>query len=130
MCPPGLSLSDCPKHFDCYMPCNETSAFQWFTVSGSPYGGLAYCEMFPRLPPVDIPPMPPSLPPPPPSPSPPRPPPLLSSPPPVPTLLPPEAPGNPWLNGTMHQFWAQVGKCITFTPNYDDIGQVSAAFTS
>ena len=50
LCPPGLTLDDCPSHFDCYIPCNASVAFQWFPFPDSPYGGLAYCESFPRSP--------------------------------------------------------------------------------
>ena len=46
ICPPGLTFEDCPSHFDCYVPCNDSLALQWFPVLGSPYGGMAYCEQF------------------------------------------------------------------------------------
>ena len=48
LCPPGLSTRDCPDHYDCYLPCPSSLALQWFQVPDSPYGGQAYCEVFPR----------------------------------------------------------------------------------
>lgn len=48
LCPPGLTFQDCPSHFDCYVACDASLALQWFNVSGSPYGDMAYCEAFPR----------------------------------------------------------------------------------
>jgi hypothetical protein len=55
MCPLGLRPEDCPRHWDCYIPCDKDLAFQWFdgsqsrfNVDASPYGGQAYCERFPR----------------------------------------------------------------------------------
>lgn len=48
LCPPGLTWRDCPAHFDCYIPCNASLALEWYPVLGSPYGGMAYCEQFPR----------------------------------------------------------------------------------
>ena len=53
LCPPGLSYDQCPHHFDCYVPCASTLAGTWISdksVAGSPYGGQAYCEQFPRQP--------------------------------------------------------------------------------
>ena len=138
LCPPGMTWRDCPAHFDCYVPCNETVAFEWFAVASSPYNGQAYCEMFPRPPAFDISPRPPSLPSSPPlmppasSPLPPSSPvsPLApaaprspSYPPSLPPMT-PSAPGSPWLNDTGYQFWAQVGKPTTFMPNYDNIYMV------
>jgi hypothetical protein len=49
LCPPGLDvLDDCPEVWECYMPCGEAQVGSWFPVDGSPYGGQAYCERFPR----------------------------------------------------------------------------------
>lgn len=41
-------MSDCPAVWDCYVPCNASVAGQWFSVDNSPYGGMAFCEQFPR----------------------------------------------------------------------------------
>ena len=121
LCPPGLTWRDCPQHFDCYVPCNSSVAFQWYLVPGSPYGGSAYCEMFPRMPSDAI---PPPLPPTPPSPptTPPAAPsslnatsyPIASS-----LSLPPDASSE-----QQFQFWAQVGSSSNYQPNWDDIYQV------
>ena len=48
LCPPGETFEMCPSHFDCYLRCNETVALTWYSVPASPYGGMAYCEAFPR----------------------------------------------------------------------------------
>ncbi|GAX76998.1 hypothetical protein CEUSTIGMA_g4445.t1 [Chlamydomonas eustigma] len=48
LCPPGMTWRDCPSHFDCYITCDKSQALTWFQVPGSPYGGQAYCEVFPR----------------------------------------------------------------------------------
>ncbi|KAJ9521131.1 hypothetical protein QJQ45_022837 [Haematococcus lacustris] len=51
LCPPGLSLlHDCPPTLDCYLACSARAAGTWFDAPGSPYGGQAYCERFPRTP--------------------------------------------------------------------------------
>ncbi|KAF5841710.1 Ion transport protein-domain-containing protein [Dunaliella salina] len=44
-CPPGV---ECPDYRDCYVPCEEQLQGQWFEVEGSPYGNMAFCEVFPR----------------------------------------------------------------------------------
>ncbi|KAL6747997.1 Ion transport protein-domain-containing protein [Haematococcus lacustris] len=51
LCPLGLSLlHDCPPTLDCYLACSASAAGTWFDAPGSPYGGQAYCERFPRTP--------------------------------------------------------------------------------
>eukprot|EP00798_Chlamydomonas_sp_ICE-L_P013416 gene13416-19269_t len=50
LCPPGLTYDECPRHYDCYVDCDLSLAGSWYNVSGSPYGGMAYCEAFPRQP--------------------------------------------------------------------------------
>ena len=47
--PPGERINgDCPHHYNCYAPCAEADYGTWVEVDGSPYGGQAYCERFPR----------------------------------------------------------------------------------
>ncbi|KAF6257951.1 Ion transport protein-domain-containing protein [Scenedesmus sp. NREL 46B-D3] len=48
LCPPGRQRHECPIYPDCYVPCTESQAATWFSVPGSPYNGLAWCERFPR----------------------------------------------------------------------------------
>ncbi|KAG1668958.1 hypothetical protein FOA52_001002 [Chlamydomonas sp. UWO 241] len=47
LCPPGIDVLDCPPHFDCYVPCSAALANTWYPFTDSPYGGQAYCEVFP-----------------------------------------------------------------------------------
>ena len=116
LCPWGMTWRDCPSHFDCYVPCNSSVAFQWYEVFGSPYGGMAYCEMFPSEAAVDI------------SPPPPAPPPSMPSSQPSSPLSQSMASSSgrrhlQQSNGTAFQLLAQVGKPTTFMPNYDNIYQ-------
>lgn len=50
LCPPGLTFENCPARLDCYVRCSAAQALTWYEVAGSPYGGHAYCEEFPRTP--------------------------------------------------------------------------------
>jgi hypothetical protein len=35
LCPPGLDpVVDCPNHYDCYVPCQDSTAGTWFSVPG------------------------------------------------------------------------------------------------
>ena len=43
LCPPGRH---CPDHPDCYFPCRSDQKDQWFSITGSPYNDMAYCEEF------------------------------------------------------------------------------------
>eukprot|EP00798_Chlamydomonas_sp_ICE-L_P006468 gene6469-3102_t len=115
LCPPGLEVSECPSHFDCYVPCEADQVSSWVEVPGSPYGGLAFCEQFP--PPAggypnvifpaptlaeglpDSPPSPPSSP------------------------LPPVTYSSTTGVESVVQYWAQVGKVTILPYNYDDIFQ-------
>ncbi len=81
LCPPGMTWRDCPSHFDCYIQCNASQIFQWYSLSASPYGGQAYCEAFPRA--------------------------FNDT-------------GYPVI-GPDTQYWAQVGKAVSFMPNFDNI---------
>ena len=48
VCPPGVT--DCPRHFDCYLKCNENDLFTntgtFMTVPNSRYNGMAKCEKY------------------------------------------------------------------------------------
>eukprot|EP00798_Chlamydomonas_sp_ICE-L_P001589 gene1589-32977_t len=50
LCPPGLSIDECPRHFNCYVGCDPALAGIWYQVPNSPYGGQGYCEEFPAQP--------------------------------------------------------------------------------
>ncbi|GAX86028.1 hypothetical protein CEUSTIGMA_g13443.t1 [Chlamydomonas eustigma] len=109
LCPPGLTWMDCPPHFDCYVPCNSSVALSWFSVSGSPYGNQAYCEVFPRSQVASFMQQESTLQ-------------VVNN-----TLQDGNAiTTTPVPNKTkleQLQFWAQVGQSTTFMPNYDNIFQ-------
>ena len=42
-CPAGM-IDECPKHFDCYAPCDASLVGQWVTFDDSGAGGL--CQMY------------------------------------------------------------------------------------
>lgn len=114
LCPPGLTFQDCPAHFDCYVPCDASEALTWIPVDGSPYGGMAYCEAFPRG--LDSNSDSNST---------------LDSNPGSNSTLDPNTDSNSTLDSNLDSnstldsnvtsYWAQVGKAQTFEPNYDNI---------